>query len=627
MHFIVIYLFILTLLFLLRLIFLGVHYRADVINYSELFLVFKKGFAFDNLVACYALVIPVFLMLILKTFKRKTNIFMGFQAVFFSLVFPVLLFLGIADIPYFGYFKNRISEAAFQWMGEPAVVLGMLVENKTNAVLLITTMILSVFAARTIYHKVKYYYKGIGEERMDRRLPFFIVLLLFCLIGMRGKIAHPLRTNDAFVGEDPVLNQAALNAPFTIMKSLSNKVRLIDDIVALDNVKKDLSIAEKSGYKSPIARQISYTDFLNKMNIVLVLMEGMSADYMGYFGNKKGLTPFLDSLVKNENTIFFTNAYSAGIHTNNGIFSSIYGFPALKRVRPMGSVPIKKYTGIPYEMKKLGYKNLFFSTAKRSFDNLEHFIFHNHFDTLIAEEDYDQSKIIGPYGVPDDYMFNQATNLFDRVENRYPFFATLLTTSNHDPYALPEYYQCKFDNKVDCGVSYADHALNTFFSRIKKSTYYNNTIFIFVADHGRVVKTTPYEMDLSNNHIPLFIHAPGLIKENSILDNFVHQIDIFPTTMGLINQTFVNNTMGVDVFNTKRPFAYFSADDKIGCVDNEWFYIYRYGGGETLHKLSEKNSKDYSALNKKQLIYMKNYALSSIQTTEWLTRKDLVKPQ
>jgi phosphoglycerol transferase MdoB-like AlkP superfamily enzyme len=566
--------------------------------------------------------IPSLLGLLASIFKIDRNRIIKKQAFFLSFFIPILLIIGVSDIPYFQFFKSRITESAFQWMDQPQIVFEMIVGNNLNLFLLIFAIILGTLLGIISYKKL-IHIKSFDNLSRSKIVGLHFFLVLFCLIGMRGNLAHPLRISDAFYSDDPTLNQAGLNTPFTLMKSFSNKVRLMNENEAYQITKSILNI-ENNNKSLSISRKVEYKDSISKPNVVLVLMEGMSADYLGTFGNKDGLTPNLDSLA--ESSLLFTNSYSAGIHTNNGIFSALYSFPALKRVRPMGIIPLIKFSGLPYAMKKYGYYNHFYSTASKSFDNLDHFILHNHFDQLTAAENYPQDKIIGPFGVSDEYMFDTALKDIDSMANGQLLFTTLLTTSNHDPYILPESFKCKFDDEDKCGVSYADWAIGQFIEKAKKKPWYDNTVFVFVADHGRVVNGSDYEMDLAFNHIPIIIHGPESLVKKGINPSFTNQIDIFPSLMHLLKLDYTNNTLGVNVFTEKRKYAYFSADDKIGCIDNEWLYIYSYNGAERLYNLKEKINKDYSKDKKDIVTSMKNYALAQTQVAEMLISKNLCSP-
>jgi len=88
--------------------------------------------------------------------------------------------------------------------------------------------------------------------------------------------------------------------------------------------------------------------------------------------------------------------------------------------------------------------------------------------------------------------------------------------------------------------------------------------------------------------------------------------------MGLLNIPYVNNTMGVDLFREKRPYMHFSADNKIGCIDENFFYVIRDNKIESLYKYRTNDTKNYLANEKQHADSMKNYAFSMMQTTQWM---------
>ncbi|MBK9299295.1 MAG: LTA synthase family protein [Bacteroidetes bacterium] len=286
------------------------------------------------------------------------------------------------------------------------------------------------------------------------------------------------------------------------MKSYTEKVNLMDNEKAISQTRQLLHIDHPDTLISPIARTIIPQDSVHKYNIVLVLMESMSAHYMAYFGNKEQITPNLDALT--QEAVFFTNAYSAGIHTNNGIFSTLYSFPALKRIRPMHTMPIRKYTGLPYVTKQYGYQNLFFSAHSFEFDNIVNFIPANHFDRLYSSELFPPEAALSAFGVPDQYLYDYTLQTLDTISKATPFFATILTASNHEPYVLPNDFKTPLQEKNKRPQPMPTGVLATFKkgSTIKLVSQHP---FVFVADHGFRVGYNAYDLPLSYQHIPHFL--------------------------------------------------------------------------------------------------------------------------
>lgn len=579
------------------------------------------GIQFDNVVLAIILLLPLLLLYIQSLIPLTQKYTTYIVKAYLSIVFPIVFFIAIADIPYFKFFNNRISEAALQWIDSPRIILKMIWENPINLFFL-TIALFGMFGIGQMI--AKYCKKRLLSNKKNDNYSHnktiasigFIMAVGLCLLGIRGKMSHPIRQGDACYSNNPYLNQIGLNPCFTLFKSYITRVNLMDAHVAIKNTKDILHISNNIDSISPIAHNVINGEPKHKYNVVLVIMESMSANYMGIFGNQNKLTPNLDSLSKV--SYFFNNAYSAGIHTNNGIFSTLYAFPALKRVRPMSTIPFNTYSGLPFTMHKNGYKNFFFTSHNKQFDNLGSFLPKNYIDKLFSEEDYPKDKIIGPYGVPDDYLFHFATQQLNEVEREQPFFATILTTSNHDPYIIPDYFSTNQNDKSLNAVSYADWSIGRFIEEARKSSWFDNTLFVFVADHGRKVGDSNYDLILSYNHIPIMFYAPKILAAPKVFNNLIGQIDIFPTLMGLLHMDYVNNTLGTDVLKEKRDCIYFSADDKLGCVNDEWLYIYRYGGTEGLYKYRENNIQDFSKQAPQIFEQLKQQALSQTQMSEWM---------
>lgn len=624
-----------TLIFaLLRLSFITVNGMNELdSDNSVLYNTFLLGWKFDMVVLSYLLALPILIFLMHYLWQSKSKAPTKAISYLVSFGMAIACFAAIADIPYFDFFKNRLTEDALQWMGTPGTVIHMIASNPSHLFFLILALLLCVFTgwfflvlAKRMIVDVDWRseFKHVGKAAA---LAVFLVSGFICFLGMRGKLTHPIRPGDAFHCDNAFLNQATLNPVFTFMKSFSYKVRLMDDQEALAKAHSALGLAEfnYSTGVNPFYRTVETSKAdLNKPNVVLVLMEGMGARFMGAFGNGKGMTPELDNIANK--SLLFENAYSAGIHTNNGVFSTLYGYPALKRIRPMSTVPTRKFTGLPYALKEQGYWNYFFCSHNREFDNLGNFIPANHFDRLYTQEDFPEAASIGPYGVPDGYLFDRLLMHLDTITAKGPIFTTVLTASNHDPYVIPSDFKSVFSNKEYDAIHYADFAIGKFMREASQKPWYANTVFVFVADHGRVYGEEPYDLQQSFSHIPVIMHYPKQIPPARDA-RFIGQVDIFPTLMGLLRLGYENNTLGVDVIKQPRPAIYFSQDDKLGCVNGQWLYVYRFGGNETLYEYRNGSSIDYASKQPEAMKLLRDYALSQTQSAGYVISSNLTAPR
>ncbi len=199
-----------------------------------------------------------------------------------------------------------------------------------------------------------------------------------------------------------------------------------------------------------------------------------------------------------------------------------------------------------------------------------------------------------------------------------------MTSSDHGPWAIPENIDFKpyGETSQENSTLYADWSLGQFFKNIKQQKWYDNTVFLFLGDHGLQMGHT-YEMSLAHNHVPLVIHHPKTIVPG-VNKNLGYQPDITATIMGLLNRNYTNTTFGINLMEEGHTLVMFTADDKIGCINNQGFYYY--------HLLSTNTERlwEYEQLDKTERINtyksmadsMKYAANAILQTAKYLVRKD-----
>ena len=297
---------------------------------------------------------------------------------------------------------------------------------------------------------------------------------------------NPIKVSQAYYCEDPFLNQLGVNPVFNLLTSTlddnrkENKyLQLMDETEAIDLVQKHLQREGMEGI-SPIAREVKQDTTITRHNVVLIFMESMSAQLMQTFGQSKELTPYLDSLY--QESYSFNNIYSAGIHTNHGLYSTLYSFPTIMKRNAMKGSVIPIYSGLPTVLKNNGYHNLFFMTHESQYDNMNAFFRTNGFDEVYAEENYPKEKIANHFGVQDDYLYEFAMPILTQKANEgIPFFAALLSISNHPPYVIPDYFHPKSEKIEDQVVEYADWSIRQFMTEAQKQPWFDNTLFVLIS--------------------------------------------------------------------------------------------------------------------------------------------------
>lgn len=591
---------------------------------------FFMGWRFDTIIASYCLVLPIILIMVSYWAGAWQKPLLKAGVCLSSVLVSLSFLVACADIPYFRYYETRVTVSIFQWLDSGITSLLVIFQEPSYLLALFTFIILS---ACFIFVQV-FMYKRILRAGVSSTLArpsaarfslYFVLMVALVYHGVKANWKSSLKANDAMLTPYSYINQLALNPTFTLYKSYSmnKKTSFMDDERAIANCRRFLGIADTC-FASPLSRGVSNVTGGAKPNVVIVFMESMSAANMRYFGCPDTITPFLDSLASR--SLFFDNFYSTGIHTHNAIFSTLWAHPSLSHVRQMSANSVNKFAGLPHALKERGYTNYFFITHHKQFDNMFDFIKKQDFDTLFSLEHYDKSDVINAFGVPDHVMLQRSIAEMSECHGRgKPFFATLLTTSNHLPYSLPTNIPFSprsksIDNKM---VEYTDWAIADFMNRAKREEWFANTLFVVVGDHGQIRYRNAYDMPLSYNHVPLFIFSPSLSFRNEIVHSFGGQCDIYPTLMGLLGFSFVNNTPGVDILRTPRPHIFFSADYKIGCIDDSLFYVYRVGGKQSLYKYRGHSTVDYIDSLPGRADSMRVYAQSFLQASQLNIKNNL----
>lgn len=604
-------------------------------NWTDTFLLLEatfRGWQFDAAISAYLISLPYILLALANFIGRVKGQLMLIAKWFLIVVGVVVLFLTTADIPYYMHYGSRLNSAALLWKDNILFAAGMIAGEPKYFLFLIP---LIVFI--TVYYVViKRIFSGQSKANQSSKtiqISLFIAGAILIVIGMRGRIGEKttLKTGAAYFSQDPFVNHYTLNPVFNFFYSLAEDLKggpPLPDLASIDDAVEFTSNALAAGHlPSPVARNIVPDSAERRMNVVLVIMEGMSRFNMGKYNGPANITPVLDSLKKI--SWWFENFYTQGIHTHNGIFSTLYSYPALLRKHPMNNIPSQQYYSIPQVLHERDYQNIFFVTHDGQFDNVSGFLTGNGFDRVYSQDDFPSDKILSTLGVPDDYLFEfsiPAMNLIYATGKN--FLCGFMTGSNHRPLIFPEWAHIDFTSKEEeyRMVEYADWSVGRFLKMASSQPWYDNTIFVFIADHGMSFGHT-YDMPLSFHHSPFIIHAPGLGLKSESFDALCGQIDVLPTVMGLMNMRYVNNTFGIDVHKSSRPCIYFTADDKIGCIDKEHYFIHRLNGGETLFKYENLSFDDLLQNNPARADLLRKYAFSMLKTSEEINKKQLFSKQ
>ncbi|MDD4576458.1 MAG: sulfatase-like hydrolase/transferase [Bacteroidales bacterium] len=597
---------------------------------------FFMGWRFDTVISGYILMLPIVILSVGELFRKHRKYFVGLVKIFIITLYILAFLICFADIPFYIQFGNRFNMSAFQWLDSPVFVIQMIVSEYRYWLAAVPFILFSFLWFKWVNFLFRNYsnknlFWNIHSKRKGI-LIFSIASILFMgitFLGIRGRMEQksPIRIGTAFFSPYPYANQLGLNPVFTLMrswldtqKSENQEIHYISDEQAIAIMQKHLGVDTLIN-ESPIARARNSGLKPLNYNVVVIIMESMGAQNMARFGNSENFTPVLDDLATK--SICFDQAYTTGIHTYNGIFSSLFAFPAIPQKHTFNDFPINIYSGLSGILKENGYQTLFFIPHDDQFDNLGGFLTANHFDDITSQKHYPKEKVISNLGVPDHIMFEFAVEKISQKSlHGKPFLAAFMTASNHGPYIFPSdiALRPKSSDVKKQMIEYSDWAIGQFLTQASKQTWFDSTIFVFVADHG-FNAPGPHEIPLSYHHTPFLIYAPAIIDSIFSSSEIASQMDIFPTLMGMLKIPFVNNTLGVDLLNENRDYAIVANNNSYGVISKEWFLVVREDGNTLFYNILENNILSLS--NKETQTIMKEFAQSNYQITQYLTKHKL----
>jgi len=589
----------------------------------EWILFILSAIKYDVLILSFILFLPYLLLTAYDYIGRKILKEITFWWIFTGMFLYISIWA--ADVTYFNKFYQHITLKAFEWMDTPGTVAGMILQDPQYRAMFVPGLLIigfTWFLLRWMFFKEKSATTLQAWKKILYHLLFFALLIT----GLRGTITgHPLRMEDAYLFHNNMLNKLALNPLFVLEKSMENAFKNdLDSYQFMDN-KEAFRIVRKylrAGTPvnaNPVSRYYHFemNSAPKPRNVVIVLMESMAAWKMKYFGNTEIRTPFLDSLFLE--SLSFSNMYSAGIHTYGGIYATHFSYPLLYGHHPLKGIFLKEYYSLPQILKEKGYTTLFFLPHNKRFDNVGAFLTLNAFDTIYYDMDYPASQKHNVWGVDDRFLLQFALKKIDQLAARdKPFLVSVLTVSDHRPFYIPE--DIKGENDEIRATRFADKALQEFFEKAKTKPWFDNTIFVFMADHGEP-RQSKYPVALTYSRIPALIYYQGVRPQ--IINKIAGQIDIFPVLMHILGYDYLNMTFGMDLLEEDRKYILFNHDGLYGVADREYLLVADKNRTLGLYRHAMGDRTDYSAKEPEKRKEMETVLKAHLQTVAQILQHNL----
>lgn len=478
----------------------------------------------------------------------------------------VFLFLCITvgEIIFWQEFGVRYNFIAVDYLVYTHEVIGNIMESYTIIPILILTLIVAIGIILWDSRKKRFHLTSLYTPRLlTIHLTIYVAFAVCAGLILCG--FHSLQSDNQYV------TQLEQNGAYDFCIAFqSNKLEydrfypMLPKPQALALYRQEARLND-NGYKN-----ISNSQSTNRPNIILITVESLSANFLTRYGNCHQLTPELDRLMPK--SLVFDRLYAAGNRTVRGLEALSLCIPPsagesiIKRKQNrMGNLSVGAV------LRRLGYRTQFLYGGDSYFDNMGDFFVHNGYEVIdrknIASNDISFANI---WGVCDEDLFRKSLSVFDAdAKSRKPFFAQIMTTSNHRPFTYPAgcIHADGNPNTREAAVRYTDYSIGRFVREAANKPWFANTVLIIIADHcaSSAGKTS---LPIHRYHIPCLIYAPRLVKP-AYVSKVCSQIDVMPTVFSLLHLSCRVNFTGQDVLApTFHPRAFMATYQDLGYYDS-----------------------------------------------------------
>jgi phosphoglycerol transferase MdoB-like AlkP superfamily enzyme len=527
-----------------------------VLHAHGVFFILQQGIRFDLVVLGMLLILPAVITPLISLIGPALPAWNLALRVYLVLCFAILLFMELATPLFIDQFDLRPNYLFVEYLKYPKEVFATLWGAYRVAVM--ASVLITLGCAYALNQLLKYYQPDQAPLHWLPALVMAPLALLLCFGMARSTLDHrAVNPSTVAFSSDPLVNTLPLSSTYTVGYAMSENLLEnsgeppygnMDQGRATELVQRGTGVPMEEFAASEIPTLHAQKASIrreNSLNLVIILEESLGADYVGSLGGMR-VTPELDRLAAQG--IWFENMFATGTRSVRGIEAIIAGFtptPARSVVK-LGKSQTEFFT-IARLLGNLGYDTSFIYGGEAHFDNMKRFFANNGFRTIVDEKDYANPVFLGSWGVSDEDLFNKADEIFKAYPRDQPFFSLVFTSSNHSPFDFPDgriAVEGSEKSTVGNAVRYADYALGEFIRTAQQSDYWDDTLFVIVADHSdKVFGSEP--VPVRRFHIPALILGADVVPAR--FSPVASQIDLLPTLLSLMGIDSQHPAIGHDL--------------------------------------------------------------------------------
>lgn len=591
-----------------RLIFLLIFFRDKLqqVSFAEILQCFAHGIRIDMSALGYASVLPLLAFLAIMNIpglKPSNRIF----RIYIRILIIICALITVINFNIYREWGTKINYRAFEFLFSTP---GEALASSASSPILLSLFVLAILVVPGFYFSERIMkFRIVKTIPVTLKIGMTVLLLGLNFLAIRGgwQLA-PANESMAYYSSVPVLNHAAVNTEWALMRSFKNMSNNKNPF-EYHNIAEAKQIVSRL-YPKEESNRIKMLSS-DRPNLVFVILESFTADVVAGLGGEKNVAPVIDEL--GEKGIFFNHIYSSGDRTDRGIVSILSGFPT-QATRSIIKEDSKnaKLPSVYETLQKYGYHTSFYYGGESEFANIKSYLLNNGCLDLVDKTNFDKKDMNSKWGAYDDVVYNRFLEKQSSLKS--PFCAVVLTLTNHEPFELPVQPRFKgadVENKFRSTAFYTDSCLGRFIDKAKTQSWYINTLFVIVADHGHRLPLNRYEIYNPNRYrIPLLFFGEVIKPEFRGIkaEKTGSQTDIASTIFNQLNIPHSDFHWSNDLLDPAVPgHAFFSWDNGFGFVDSSRQVLsFDNVGKEVIYRSQDLSGKDEESLLKNGKAYMQS---------------------
>lgn len=536
----------LLMLFITRIIF----YISNIHSFEEMGIKFWfLGIWFD-IITIALLFLPFYTLHLLPFGFTRNKWYQRFLKLLFHCTNILLIAANLVDVEYFKYTSKRSTFDLFSMVSTGNDFNQLIGSFISDFWFHFVILFILVLLSEWLYRKTASAGKVDTHKysMLSSAVQFFIALPVLFFIGRGGFGLKPIGIIEAANYTEGQFTSFVLPTPFTMIKTIDQK--------GLEEKSYFSSDQKLNALFTPIKKTVPQNILPDNANVVIILLESFGTEFIGFYNDSVSYTPFLDSLLNQ--SLAFEYAFANGKKSIEAVPAVLASMPTLMD-NPYISSPYgdNKIQGLPTILKQFGYSSGFYHGATNGSMSFDGFAKLCGFEKYVGRTEYNnENHSDHKWGILDEY-FNPWTAR-EMSKLKQPFIGTLFTLSSHHPYYIPDHMKDKVKQgpqQICASINYADMALKMFFDEAKKQPWYDNTLFVILADHTPASSTPFYSQRTQMYKIPLaFYHPSGKLKPQRS-KKIIQQMDILPTVLDLLNINTSYYAFGNSHFSAQKGEA------------------------------------------------------------------------